>query len=103
MNAGGKATTGKGKGEAKSQAKTQPITGQDLMKAVKKAKGQPKRLADMGKAYAKQKWGQNLFKSIKSLQQEKAQARGDIVMPEVIMVAKCRGKAAAEEAACLVN
>ena len=40
VNAGGKATTGKGNGEAKSKAKTQPITGQDLMKAVKKPKAE---------------------------------------------------------------
>ena len=83
--------------------KSLPEAPRAVQVAVKKVKGQPKRLADMAKAYAKQRWDHKLFKSIETLQQEKAQARGDIVMPEVIMVAKCRGKAAAEEAACLVN
>ena len=68
--------------------------------AVKKVKDQPKKLADMAKAYAKQRRDHKLFKSIGSLHQEKAQARGDVVMPEVIMVARCRGQAAFEEAAC---
>ena len=83
--------------------KSLPEAPRAVQVAVKKVKGQPKRLADMAKAYAKQRWGHKLFKSIESLHQEKAQARGDVVMPEVIMVARCRGQAAFEEAACLVN
>ena len=65
--------------------------------------GKQKQLAEMAKAYACQKWDHKLFKPIESLQQERSKAREDIVMPKVIMVAKCGGKAPFEQATCLVN
>ena len=56
--------------------------------AVQEARsGKQKQLA---RAYANQK-------STESLQRE------DIIVPKVIMVAKCGGKSAFEQAACLVN
>ena len=54
----------------------------------------------MAKAYAMQKCGHKLFKS---LQQERSKAKEDIVMAKVIMVAKKVGKSASEQAPCLVN
>ena len=80
-----------------------------VQEQVQKIKDQPhrsgkqKQLAEMAKAYASQKWDHKLFKSIESLQQERSKAREDIVMPKVIMVAKCGGKAPFEQATCLVN
>ena len=65
--------------------------------------GKRKTLAEMAKAYASQQWDHKLFKSMESLQQERSKAREDIVMPKVIMVAKCGGKAPFEQAACLAN
>ena len=47
--------------------------------------------------------GQQTYKGIESVQQERSKAREDTVMPKVIMVAKCRGKSAFEQATCLVN
>ena len=77
-----------------------------MQEAVQKVKDQParfgkeKQLTDMAKAYATQKWGHKLFKS---LQHERSKAKEDIVMPKVIMVAKKVGKSASEQAPCLVN
>ena len=65
--------------------------------------GKRKTLAEMAKAYASQQWDHKLFKSMESLQQERSKAREDIVMPKVIMVVKCGGKAPFEQATCLVN
>ena len=80
-----------------------------VQEAVQKVKDQPhrsgkqKQLAQMAKAYASQKWDHKLFNSIQSLHQERPQARQDIVMPKVIMVAKCGGRCAFEQATCLLN
>ena len=80
-----------------------------VQEAVQKVKGQPKRVgkpkqvADMAKAYVKQKRDHKLFKSIEPLEQERPQAREDVVMPKVIMEAKRGGKSAFEQAICLAN
>ena len=77
-------------------------------KQYRKTRASPTGLANRSNwpkwpAYASQKWDHKLFKSIESLQQERSKAREDIVMPKVIMVAKCGGKAPFEQAICLVN
>ena len=68
-----------------------------------KRSGKEKQFVDKAIALAMQKWGHKLFKSIDSLQQGRCQAQEDIVMPKVIMVAKCGGRAPFEQATCLVN
>jgi hypothetical protein len=86
--------------------KSLPEAPRVVQEAVQKVRGQPKRsgkqkqLADMARAYAMQKWDHKLFKS---LQQERPNAKEDIAMPKVIMVAKKVGKSASEQAPCLVN
>ena len=88
--------------------KSLPEAPRAVQEAVLKVKDRPKRsgkqkqLADVSRAYANQKWGHKLFKSIESLQQERPNAREDIVMPKVIMVAKSGGKRASEQATCFV-
>jgi hypothetical protein len=54
----------------------------------------------MASAYAMQKWGHKVFKS---LQQEWPKAKEYDVMPKVIMLAKKPGNRASTQAPCLLN
>ena len=86
--------------------KSLPEAPRAVQEAVQKVKDLPTRsakrkvLAAMASAYAMQKWGHEIFKS---LQQGWPKVREGMVMPKVIMLAKRCGKSAFEQAPCLLN
>ena len=86
--------------------KSLPEAPRAVQEAVQKVKDLPTRsakrkvLAAMASAYAMQKRGHKVFKS---LQQEWPKAKENVVMPKIIMLANRCGKSAFEQAPCLPN